>query len=105
MPLGTKLKHFTLEKKDYIIRDGVPMSVKGVLAGSLLTLPKAVFFFSQLTGCPLHEAVNMASQNPARLLGWDKQLGSIEEEKKADLIVVDRTGKVEMVFIDGLRLK
>ncbi len=104
-PLGTKAKRFSLDRKEFIIKDGVPMTIRGILAGSILTLPTAVIFFSQLTGCPLHEAVNMASLNPARLMGWDQRIGSLEVDKLADLIVIDRKGKVEMVFIDGLRLK
>jgi hypothetical protein len=33
--------------------------------------------------------VEMATINPARTLQWDKQLGSLEQGKKADLVVVD----------------
>ena len=104
-PWGTKQKQFTLERKELFIRNGVPMSAKGVLAGSIITLPQAAFFFARSTSCPLSEAVNMASLNPARIISREKQIGSLEIGKKADILVTDASGKVEMVFIDGIRLK
>ncbi|OZB92427.1 alpha-D-ribose 1-methylphosphonate 5-triphosphate diphosphatase [Paenibacillus sp. XY044] len=45
-------------------------------------------------GMSLSEAVSFASLFPARALGWEDRLGSIETGKEADLILVDRsTGK------------
>jgi 5-methylthioadenosine/S-adenosylhomocysteine deaminase len=35
------------------------------------------------------DLVAMATTTPARMLGWDKQIGSLEAGKRADLIVVD----------------
>jgi alpha-D-ribose 1-methylphosphonate 5-triphosphate diphosphatase len=48
-------------------------------------------------GVPLPEAVNMASLNPARAVGLDGELGSIEVGKKADIIVVDFSDNVPVV--------
>ncbi|MBJ6362379.1 alpha-D-ribose 1-methylphosphonate 5-triphosphate diphosphatase [Paenibacillus sp. GCM10012307] len=45
----------------------------------------------------LPEAVAMASLNPAKALGVDKQLGSIEIGKKSDLIIVDTFDGYPMV--------
>jgi alpha-D-ribose 1-methylphosphonate 5-triphosphate diphosphatase len=41
-------------------------------------------------GIPLSDAVNMASLHPAKALGLDKEFGSIEVGKKADLILVEQ---------------
>lgn len=38
------------------------------------------------------ELVAMATRNPARILQWEAQLGSIASGRKADLVVVARTG-------------
>jgi alpha-D-ribose 1-methylphosphonate 5-triphosphate diphosphatase len=50
-------------------------------------------------------AVNMVSLNPARLLKFDNETGSIETGKKADLVVFDSKksfAAVSTVFVDGL---
>ena len=43
----------------------------------------------------------MAATNPARLLGLDGDLGSIEEGKRADLVAMDDDGKVRLTFVGG----
>jgi alpha-D-ribose 1-methylphosphonate 5-triphosphate diphosphatase len=53
---------------------------------SLLT---AVFRLAAEHIVPLSEAVNMASLNPANALGTGHSVGSIEEGKEADLLIVD----------------
>ena len=50
-------------------------------------------------------AVNMMSLNPARLLKFDKEIGSIEVGKKADLVVFDSKNSlaaVSLVLVDGI---
>jgi len=52
------------------------------------------------------EALALVTINPARQLGIDHYVGSIEPGKQADIVVFDRDplsiyGKVEKVFIDG----
>jgi alpha-D-ribose 1-methylphosphonate 5-triphosphate diphosphatase len=51
------------------------------------------------------KAVNMVTLNPAKLLNFDKETGSIETGKRADIVVLD--GKksfaaVSHVFVDGV---
>ncbi len=43
----------------------------------------------------------MASLNPARLLGLEKELGSLEVGKRADLVVFDETFTVHLTMVDG----
>ncbi len=59
---------------------------------------------SSETAIGLPEAVLMASLNPAIALGVDKQLGSIEPGKKADMIIVETFDNYPMVstaMVDG----
>jgi N-acetylglucosamine-6-phosphate deacetylase len=53
------------------------------------------------TGYGLCHAIRMASLNPARLLGIDDKVGSIEPGKKANLIIIDDTVRVKSVFLEG----
>ena len=47
---------------------------------------------------PLHEAVNMASLNPAKALGIADKTGSVEEGKVADLVLVNASDEVPLVI-------
>ncbi|MFI5136337.1 MAG: alpha-D-ribose 1-methylphosphonate 5-triphosphate diphosphatase [Sphingobacteriales bacterium] len=50
------------------------------------------------------KAVNMVSLNPARLLNFDSETGSIETGKRADIVVFDSEksfAAVSYVFVDG----
>jgi N-acetylglucosamine-6-phosphate deacetylase len=74
----------------------------GTLVGSSILLNEGVRRFMRLSGAPVHEAVRMASLNPATLLGLGRRTGSLEPGKSADLAVFSRDfGKVHAVFRRG----
>ncbi|MNY67389.1 Alpha-D-ribose 1-methylphosphonate 5-triphosphate diphosphatase [compost metagenome] len=52
------------------------------------SLLHAVYKLVQENNMSLSKAVNMASLNPAKAMGIDKELGSIEIGKEADLLLV-----------------
>ena len=52
-------------------------------------------------GIPLNEVSQMGSHNPARAVRIYDEVGSIEDGKRADLIIVDEEFNVEKVFIRG----
>ncbi len=61
----------------------------GNLAGSTLTMNRAVNNIVRKVGINIEESVRMASLNPARLLGLDKDRGSLTPGKRADIAVLD----------------
>ena len=71
------------------------------LAGSTLTMIEAVRRAVQLGGASLVDAVRMASLNPARQLRREQELGSIEKDKRADLVWFDKQFRVRGVWLDG----
>ncbi|MBI4322766.1 MAG: N-acetylglucosamine-6-phosphate deacetylase [Candidatus Omnitrophica bacterium] len=73
----------------------------GVLAGSALTMIQAVRNAVVSGKIPLHQAVQMASFNPARLIHESPRLGSLEAGKRADLVVFDDAFRVWMTLVDG----
>jgi len=73
----------------------------GTLAGSTLTLDRAVNNMVKLAGVPLIDAVYMASLNPAKSIGVSDRKGSIEAGKDADLILFDENIDVSRVWISG----
>ena len=68
------------------------------------SLLHTVFALWQRHGVDLPAAVSMVTSAPAKAVGMERELGSLEEGKKADLLVVRLDGeqpKLEKVFVDG----
>jgi N-acetylglucosamine-6-phosphate deacetylase len=85
-----------------VLRDGQARLVEGgALAGSVLTLNRAVGNILQWTGVSISDAVNMASLTPARVLGLERELGSIEKGKLANLSVFDRDFNIIETILRG----
>ena len=73
----------------------------GTIAGSVLKLNEAVKNLYENTDIEIYEAVNCASLNIATALGEDKEIGSLEEGKRADIIITDEKFNVEMTILNG----
>ena len=73
----------------------------GGLAGSRMTLDMACRNIMKHTTCGITEAFLMASTNPARLIGLDEEIGSIEIGKTADLVIVDDKFNIDKVILGG----
>lgn len=87
------------------IRDGVAKQEDGTIAGSIISLMDGVRNVVKRAGISLEQAVAMASINPARVLGLDDKIGSIEVGKRADLVVLDDNIQAQMVFCRGKQIK
>ena len=74
---------------------------EGMLSGSLMTLDDGVRNVMTHTGYGLCHAIRMASLNPARAVGIDREVGSLEAGKLANLIIIDDTVDVKKVFLEG----
>lgn len=79
------------QAKNLSARDAVSSGYGDILCSdySPMTILHAVFTIEKLGILHLHEAVNMASINPAMAVGISDKTGSIEEGKEADLTIVD----------------
>ncbi|PKM77161.1 MAG: N-acetylglucosamine-6-phosphate deacetylase [Firmicutes bacterium HGW-Firmicutes-15] len=73
----------------------------GTLAGSILTLNKAVFNIFKYTDVEIYEAVALASLNPAKLIHMDNSKGSIKIGKDADVIIFDEDLNVDLSIAGG----
>jgi N-acetylglucosamine-6-phosphate deacetylase len=83
-------------------RDGVGLMPDGkALASGVVGMNECVRTFRRLTGVPLVEVVRMASLTPARIAGWDHDIGSLAPGKRADLLVLDRDLNVRAAYLDG----
>ena len=74
----------------------------GHIAGSKLTMDMACRNIMTHTNCGIAQAFLMASTNPAKVLGMDDEIGSIEKGKIADLVFVDDRFNVKKVMLSGM---
>lgn len=82
------------------VQDGEARLESGALAGSTLTLDRAVSNVARWTG-NLGAAWQMASLNPARQLGMADRLGRLAPGYLADLVALDESGQVVLTMIGG----
>lgn len=88
-----------------VIVDGIRCRFPdGTIAGSALTLDRAVRNFAKYADVPLWRAVNMASLYPARSIGADGAKGSLEIGKDADILIADGDFNVRATFVRGRRV-
>ena len=74
---------------------------RGWLAGSLMTLDNGVRNVMTHTGYGLCHAIRMATLTPARLLGIDHRVGSLQAGKTANLIIIDDMVHIRKVILQG----
>lgn len=98
---GMKDGSYKLGMLDVNVSEGVARTNSGSLAGSTLTLEKAVSNLINLANIPKLEAVHMASLRPAEFLGLNDTLGSIAPGKRACMTIVDSQFNVMATLIDG----
>ncbi len=77
---------------------------RGVLAGSVLTLDRALANFMEFTGAPLDQALRLATMNPAAMTGLGDRAGSVAVGQPASLVAVDRVGKLVGSVVNGQQI-
>jgi N-acetylglucosamine-6-phosphate deacetylase len=82
------------------VKNGRTANAAGSIAGSVITMLDAVRLLHSL-GISYVELAQMASSNPARLLGLYDTCGSIETGKRADLVALDQNWNVKLTIIAG----
>lgn len=73
----------------------------GSLAGSVLTLNRAVRNFERYAHAPRHAAVAMTSAIPAQRLGLEGECGSLRVGLRADMAIADEDMNIRRTFIGG----
>lgn len=98
---GMQDGEYDLGGQKVVVSNGICSLEDGTIAGSILTLNKAINNFYEATQLPLHQVVKMASLNPALLLKIDHQKGSLQIGKDADITVFDHQINIKMTIIEG----
>ena len=72
----------------------------GTIAGSVLTLNKALYNFRKYTDLQDYQVIALSTVNAARLIG-DTTRGSLESGKRADIVIFDNDFNVLKTFVGG----
>jgi len=101
MACGLPDGEYELGGQKVFVKNRAARLADGTLAGSTLTLDRAVYNMVHMVGVPLADAVRMATLNPARAIGMSRRKGSIEVGKDADLAIFDENMEVSMSMVMG----
>ena len=98
-------EHMRLDPR-MIVEDGVcKLADHSALTGSVASGIRLLQVMVEKAGVSVADAVRMAATNPARLMGIDDRVGSIERGKAADLILFDEYFRLHSVWIGGKPLE
>jgi N-acetylglucosamine-6-phosphate deacetylase len=86
---------------DVTVADGAARLANGTLAGSVLTMSRAVKNMVELADLPIEMVLPLATQVPARIIGVADRKGRIARTFDADLVLLDQKLEVERVIIRG----
>jgi N-acetylglucosamine-6-phosphate deacetylase len=91
---------YTLGGLEVEVRGG-RCEFQGVLAGSVLTLDRAVRNIMSFAGWKLQQAIRLVTCNPARCLGISPRKGTVAPGCDADLVILTPAGEIVQTFIGG----
>lgn len=92
---------YDLGGQEVIVKDGAARLSSGTLAGSVLTLNKAIYNFFRNTDATFDEVIHMGTLNPATSIGVSDFKGSLEIEKDADIAIFDEEMNCYLSIVEG----
>lgn len=102
MPEGESILGSLKNGQRVIIEDGVAkMPDYSAFAGSVATTDRLVRNMVELAGVSLPDAVMMATETPARILGKGDTLGRVAAGRNADLVLFDSHIEIAMTMVGG----
>ena len=96
MPDGT----YQLGGFDVQVADG-RASADGVLAGSVLTLDRALINFVRFTGATVEQGLRLLTANPAAMTGFEQNAGALRVGDAASFVAVDANGALLASVVNG----
>ncbi len=91
---------YKLGANDVTVKNREARLSDGTIAGSTLTMERAVRNMAQVVGVPLEQAIHMATAAPADAIG-ETERGRIAVGNHADLALLDANGEVAMTIVGG----
>ena len=92
---------YPIDERTITIKDGSARLPDGTLAGSTLTMERALRNLLAATGASLADVWQTSSLNAARSAGISARKGSLELGKDADLVLIDANVNVYLTVAEG----
>ncbi len=93
--------NYKLGELDVRVVNGKCVIGEDTLAGSTLTLDRALRNFAEFTGAALDDVSKLASRNPARMTGFESEAGSLAVGRAADITVLSAKNEVVETILHG----
>ena len=77
------------------------MAERKSLTGILATMDKLIQTMVNKANIPLADAVRMASETPAQIIGVSDRKGTLQKGKDADIVILDKDVNIRCVFSYG----
>lgn len=100
-PAGLADGTYVVSGRMALMNGGVLRRPDGRLAGSTITLNRALLHYTRAIDIPMEQAWRTASLNPAQELGIDHRVGSLAVGKDADLVLFDEHMHAHITFLRG----
>jgi N-acetylglucosamine-6-phosphate deacetylase len=100
-PAGLPEGEYEFVGRKVMVREGAVRLESGALAGSTLSLDRAVRNMVKLVGLSWSEAIRMATLTPASIAGIVDRKGCILPGADADLVALDSQGFVQYTWTHG----
>jgi len=98
---GLEEGEYTFAGQQVTVQDGACRLADGTLAGSVLTMDRALINFMAATGLSLADAWPTTSRTPAQSLGLGHRFGEIAPGYQADLVLLNDGLDVMATVVDG----
>jgi len=93
---------YDIDGLDVIYEDDVlKLADRSAFAGSVATADRLVRNMITITNCGIENAVKMAAENPAHLVGYGDSLGRIDPGYRADMVIFDDNINVYRTIVNG----
>jgi N-acetylglucosamine-6-phosphate deacetylase len=99
MPPG----HYDFDGRKVIVDERSATLADGTLAGSVLLMDQGIRFMVEQVGASIPDTLRMASEVPARVMGWS-QKGRLVAGADADITLFDNRLRVQSTFVGGVRV-
>ena len=98
---GLRGDEFEADGRRVSVRNGLVYLDDGTIAGSVLTMNRAVGNMVSTGLVPLEDALKMASLVPAKILGIQHHKGTLTPGSDADIVIMDRDFDVKLTMVEG----
>ncbi|PJG84191.1 N-acetylglucosamine-6-phosphate deacetylase [Caviibacterium pharyngocola] len=98
---GANIESFVFVGKTVYVRDGKCYDANGTLGGAAVTMIESIENAVKYVGITLDEALRMCNYYPAKAIGVEDKLGSVEVGKIANLTVFTNSFRVVGTAVNG----